>query len=755
MKEKELFVRQSVGIFPPTLFLVILSLLLMSGGLASSALTDIAQPGALKMSRDQSLNVAGPKQWSDKFGWPGISGSVNAMVTDDDDNLYLGGLLNGAGGVFVNSIVCWDGSDWHGLGSGMGAWEEENARVSALAIDGSGDLYAGGRFAKAGGVTANNIARWDGSHWSALGSGVDFVINALAADGNGNLYAGGSFTEAGGVAVSNIARWDGSNWHALGSGVNSRVQALTVGSDGYLYAGGDFSEAGGVTVNNISRWDGSNWHALGSGVNDPNYVTVEALATDGNGDLYAGGLFSDAGGVTVNNIARWDGSNWYALGNGVDGSVSALATDGNGDLYAGGSFTSAGALTANRIARWDGSSWHALGSGIGDWGSINPYVTALATDGGDTLYAGGGFGSTGGVLASSIASWDGSDWSALRGSSWQGVGRSDETGGLAHDGNSNLYMTYEGKIAHWDGSGWHMLAEKIYWVFALATDVDGNLYAGGTFTEIEGVSANYIARWDGSKWHALGSGVGGGVSALATDGDGNLYAGGWFTEAGGVAVNNIARWDGSSWHALGDGVNGEVLALATDGDGNLYAGGAFITEAGSVTVNNIARWDGSNWHALGSGLGLPGNVRVNALATDTAGNLYAGGGFTEAGGVAVNNIARWDGSKWHALGSGVNSYVRALTVDGNGDLYAGGDFLEAGGVTVNRIAHWDGNNWHALGSGVNKPGDDGVCCLALDGDDNLYVGGTFSEVGGKPAAGIALWTEVILNHWVYLPLATK
>ena len=35
-------------------------------------------------------------------------------------------------------------------------------------------------------------------------------------------------------------------------------------------------------------------------------------------------------------------------------------------------------------------------------------------------------------------------------------------------------------------------------------------------------------------------------------------------------------------------------------------------------------------------------------------NLYAGGGFTTAGGVPANYIAKWDGSAWSALGSGMD-----------------------------------------------------------------------------------------------------
>ena len=38
-------------------------------------------------------------------------------------------------------------------------------------------------------------------------------------------------------------------------------------------------------------------------------------------------------------------------------------------------------------------------------------------------------------------------------------------------------------------------------------------------------------------------------------------------------------------------------------------------------------------------------------------NLYAGGYFTTAGGVPANYIAKWDGSAWSALGSGMNGYL--------------------------------------------------------------------------------------------------
>jgi len=75
----------------------------------------------------------------------------------------------------------------------------------ALAIDGSGNVYAGGTFTEAGGQPVNRIAKWDGTTWSALGSGFNNWCYALAIDGSGNIYAGGGFSQAGGVSANNVA----------------------------------------------------------------------------------------------------------------------------------------------------------------------------------------------------------------------------------------------------------------------------------------------------------------------------------------------------------------------------------------------------------------------------------------------------------------------------------------------------------------------------------------------------------------------
>src|SRR5439155_21611373 len=61
-----------------------------------------------------------------------------------------------------------------------------------------------------------------------------------------------------------------------------------------------------------------------------NPATVHAMVEfddDGPGPdqscLYVAGEFKMAGGVRVNNIARWNGAGWSALGNGVGNGVSS------------------------------------------------------------------------------------------------------------------------------------------------------------------------------------------------------------------------------------------------------------------------------------------------------------------------------------------------------------------------------------------------------------------------------------------------
>lgn len=351
----------------------------------------------------------------------------------------------------------------------------------------------------------------------------------------------------------------------------------------------------------------------GQGLNDTVFSLV--VFDDGKGPaLYAGGAFTLAGGTAASHIARWDGRTWTAVGGGTNDRVDALTVfdDGTGPaLYAGGAFTVAGGMVASHIAKWDGIAWTALSEGIG---GDYPFVGALTVfdDGtGAALYAGGYFRTAGGVLASSIAKWDGMTWTPL-------------------DRGTNSS------------------------VLSLAVFDDGAgpaLYVGGKFTTAGTIAANGVAKWDGTTWSALSTGVDGydGISALTVFDDGTgsgLYAGGRFSVAGGTPANNVARWDGTTWSPLGSGIpegHTFVFALAVFDEGTgaaLYCGGLFRL-AGSVVANHIAKWDGASWTSLETGTSDDGVSAIAGFDDGSGRVLFAGGYFNTAGRVASNNIAKW------------------------------------------------------------------------------------------------------------------
>jgi hypothetical protein len=320
--------------------------------------------------------------------------------TEYNSKLIVGGQFTSAGGNLTNHIAAWDGSSWSTLGSGVSTSTAAQEPIRALAVF-SGSIIA------AGILNVNtpmpNIVKWNGSSWSNLASTtptVSFIgssVNAFVVYNN-KLIAAGSFTSIGGINANNIAQWDGTNWTPLGSGItpfagpyNSPimygVKSLIVYNN-ELYAGGIFTNAGGISVSNVAKWNGTTWAAVGSGIpactNTYNYYSGVSSFCIFNNQLYAGNC--------TNGVATWNGSSWLAVGGGVSsGTINATSVRGmtvyNGKLIAGGYFSSAGSTTAYNIAEWDGANWIYIGGNATNNGLDNS-VNALTVYN-NSLYAGG------------------------------------------------------------------------------------------------------------------------------------------------------------------------------------------------------------------------------------------------------------------------------------------------------------------------------------------------------------------------------
>ena len=524
-----------------------------------------------------------------------------------------------------------------------------------------GILYAGGTFGSAGGVTVSNLAQWNGSAWSGLGSGVDGSVNDMEVF-RGRVIIGGDFGI--GPADVNLAVWsDGvvSTFTHQSENITEIRDLLVV--DDRIYVGGDYAfepdptidsqkfNFGPLTNVGFQFHDATSsytpWTPMGDGANGP----VNALATFGD-DVIAGGAFTRVGEIEAASIAGWDvdGRSWYTLVSAqLTGPISALAFV-DGRLYGAGPFSLEQGddpfLRSSQVAWLGSSGWHRVEGNIR--GEARTAVT-----GDESMLIGGTFIGGGNSIAVNILSWNAAD------STWHAI-----TPG-------------SGVASH----------EDLSYVLSI-TEHGDDLYVGGKFTVVDTFETPNVAHYDRTtgEWRPLGSGLNNIVRGLATAGDGTLYAVGDFRASGSTTLNGVARWNGSAWEPLGDGITGPVKSVAV-GNGRVYVGGTF-RKAGGVDAVNVAAWNiaESRWEPVGDGLTsdlLPG-VDVLRFIGD---RLFAGGFFRVSGADSMQNIARYNGSRWERLGSGVD-FASFEIVGNREDIYVAGSFKTAGSKPSPFIALW-------------------------------------------------------------------
>ena len=296
--------------------------------------------------------------------------------------------------------------------------------------------------------------------------------------------------------------------------------------------------------------------------------------------------------------------------------------------------------------------------------------------------------------------------------------------------------------------------------FPWDVDHDGvsELFVGGSFSEIGGVSASGLAVWDGVGFSAFPDPPFQSVDDLV-EFRGALYC---------VGNSALYHWNGTEWDYV-ESAPFPIDGLHVHAD-NLIVHGAF--------TRCIKRWDGTAWYDYGLGMsdGYLGDApSVDAVAIYN-GELYAGGNFNEADGRCCTTVVRWDGTTWQSLPDGPEPKTKVLAVF-DGKLYAGGlsrlpwyqplsywdgsswtfvnglegfdadvfALAEFDGTLVlggafegphELIAFWDGQSFSGLGRGI-----DGVAVFALaEFNGDLYAGGWFDEIDRLPIESFGIWT---------------
>ncbi|MFP5041367.1 T9SS type A sorting domain-containing protein [Parasediminibacterium sp. JCM 36343] len=313
---------------------------------------------------------------------------------------------------------------------------------------------------------------------------------------------------------------------------------------------------------------------------------------------------------------------------------------------------------------------------------------------------------------------------------------------ICKDVHGNIYATgveahnfsspYKEFAAKWDGTKWEQLSGLNVTVQSICCDHNGTLYAAG-YININGyITNNYLFKWDGTKWNELNGldslGLTNGrnlVMKIDCDTSGNLYAVGSFADSTGISY--MAKWNGSKWSKIffPEPTTYTTFTVHCDNSGNVF------TESEIQGSYHVLKWDGSRWSVLGDRLGQLFVGNILCISSDTLGNVYTAGNFTNANGNRY--VAKWDSNKWSEVGGvdtlGANSAITSICFDGNGNLYAAGDFTDSTGIKY--VAKWDGKGWSEL-NGMDKTGPYSyITNICSDGHSNVYAVGGFINTRGN------------------------
>lgn len=689
-------------------------------------------------------------------GHDGLTPGVHDLALDAEGGVLAVGYFQYIGEQVVPPFARDDGDGWiadPGLDVALA-----RPTLSAVAAD------DGGRVALATfSALPGDLMQREGEILLAVGGGYEVIAGFHGAVRSmawydGELWVAGVFSIDDEPATPHLAVWS-DGWHAPPGGALTGTGAfeLTVDDD-TLLVGGAFTGVGGISAHSVAAWDGAKWTAL-----DLPDSSVFALARDGQGDLYAGGLLSVEGSVETGGIARWSGQSWQSVAGGLAnptfrGVVSDLAVR-SGALYVAGCFTSAGgvpgdpsAIPAPGLARWTGGAWEALADpagGVGTaWftplkcGDEGPdaiwdaaYRRLLVDD--DRLVLGGSFSGVDDVASQSVIVLDADDrWVAqgAPGRGFSGASRSlavggpecavHVMGGVTHAGA----LAVDDRVLRDDGDAWTPVGPPIpagAYCWQLAVDDAGVPVLGCDLpAENDEPPAGGALRLVGDSWQLVGpSFPQGGVAAVGFDPAGTLWA------AGGGAEGFVAREDGDALAILGTS-NGRVAALAfrpTAGGAPVEAVvGGYFSEFAGVPAGGVARWSGDAWEPLGDG--IVGSVLAVAYAEDGA--IYAS--TADDGTPDRPILARWDGAAWTDVAT-----PEPGPVDAGYSFYsllARGPYVVASGFAWpgsdrRNVFVYDGATFTSLRGGATAIYVESAA-LASNG---LWFGGTIAEAGPPEA----------------------
>jgi uncharacterized delta-60 repeat protein len=680
---------------------------------------------------------------------------ATAVAVDADDNVTATGSFDDAFAVArfakATGAPMWGPVKLAGTDTGGVAW--------ALAIDGSSrDALVAGGLNYTGSGSDFSVVRLSGTtggelwrvHLDGTAKGFD-AATTVTLDGAGNVFAAGTTNNTGtgdDIQVVKLAPGGGPPlWSQRLDGTAHGTDAATglvVDAGGSPTVSGTVRDTGSGVDVVVARLNGTTGATTGPGTwrqtvngsaNDDDVATqlllpgARALAIDGVGNVAAGGTLVDAAKGSEFTVLRFAFTSGAVLskasidGNGMGGfdGASGVATDGDGNVLAAGFLSNgraAGDFTVAKLARGAGQElWRYTLPGTLRSAGI---AARIAVGAGGAVYAAG----------SAPAGRSDADFTVVR---------------LTGDGAE----TWRRSI---DGSGHADDRAR-----ALALDGD-QVVAGGFTANAAGDDDGLVVRLDAGGavlWQVPVTGNANGddeVRALALMPGGDAIAAARVRNTGtgdDWRILRLARGDGHVvWQRLANGTandDDEPDAVVVDpATGDAVVAGAIANTSTSTdfTVARFAAVNGQElWRRTLNGT-ANGSDDADALALDAAGNVFAAGELenaTTGRDFTVVRLAPTGTVQWtQSLNGAANAddVATSLALDAAGNPIAGGFLVRHLSIVTSqdpvtvKLARATGVElWrHVEGAGATIA-QDAVLALAVDGSDDVIVGGTVSRPG--------------------------
>lgn len=675
---------------------------------------------------------------------PGINGSVNTIAEHADGRVLIGGSFSlidhGQTFYYLARLDAFGNTDRSFNGYTPSTGLLINSSVLDIAVQNDDRILIGGDFTNVRGVTRERLARLmpDGSLDGTFvtENGANGSIRTLALQPNGQVLIAGDFSQVASATRNNLARFNADGSLDTGfdpvAGPDDGVQKIALMANGKIVVGGDFRHFSSFPRGGVAR--------VNSVVSPASPGTFQVGAINA--------IVSEGGGSVTIEVRRLNGSLGpvsinYATVTGTAGAgadftpISGTLNWGNGDTTAK---TVTIPILEDGLVEGDETFGLKLSAPTGGAGLSEANTATITIDDNDPglldlTYAPAA--SIAGAVFDLAAQADGK---AVIGGDFTWIG--------AVNRNHVARLNFDGSLDTTFFPGIGANAN----VNAVAVQADHRILVGGDFNIVDGQSRNFLARFEenGSLDATFVPGVDGSVQSITLQSDGRILIGGNFSNVNGEERDSVARFnaDGSldlSFNPV-PGISGSVFSIARQADGKFLIGGSFSLSFKGKTYYYLVRLnaDGTleeGFNVYDPNIGLPINSTVQSIVIQPDQHFLIGGSFNSVRNQSRRSIARLnpDGSLDLSFdpGTAANSTVQHVLLQADGKILIGGNFTQVADTARNYVARLNSDGsldpTFDVIVGPNGP----VQTMALLANNQIYIGGSFTEVNGFPSRGVA------------------